>query len=208
MVKLKGPIVSLGASGTIGDVVTASSWKGRSYLKAKSIPKQPDSGLQISARLLMGFLSARWLELSAADQDSWIDFPTKENLPPYNHYLSTNLERWGRLEGVVKNSSQAGGGTNSATSSFIITGGVQHVLLGFTITSINDGWALAWFRNPTAGFTIGRANMVAMQHAEAVATFQTIDSPLAPGTYFYRRGKFTVQGDFAQAGGESSTTVT
>jgi len=50
MSKLRGPLLSLGASGTLGDTVTYASWHGIKYAKSKSIPSNPNSGDQQTQR--------------------------------------------------------------------------------------------------------------------------------------------------------------
>jgi len=50
MAKTTGPLFSLEASGTVGNTVTYSRWKGRSYVRRRVIPLNPFAETQVDAR--------------------------------------------------------------------------------------------------------------------------------------------------------------
>ncbi len=200
--------MSLEASGKIGDSVVLSSWRGRSYMKKLSIPNQPDSGLQISTREMMRFISNVWESVEDIDRISWENFGPEKNLPAFNHYVSVNLERWGRFETPAQNSAQPGGGSLPTVTGWSATGFVNHVVLEINITSENDAWGIGWFRSLISGFTPGRENLKLIQLVQNVGVINVMDTPLAPGVYFYKFMRFATTGRHEVLPFEMTATVT
>lgn len=54
MAKVTGPFMSLTASGTLANTITASIWKGVAYMRTRVIPKNPKSDLQKAVRAIFG----------------------------------------------------------------------------------------------------------------------------------------------------------
>jgi len=71
VVKLKSPLMSLDASGSVGKAITFSKWKGRNYVRKLVIPHNPQSGLQTGMRAWLTWLSKYWAVLSAGDKAVW-----------------------------------------------------------------------------------------------------------------------------------------
>ena len=57
MAKVTGPFMSLTASGTLANTITASIWKGVAYMRTRVIPKNPKSPLQKAVRSILGTLA-------------------------------------------------------------------------------------------------------------------------------------------------------
>lgn len=57
MVKVIGPFHSDDASGTFADTLTASKWKGRSYIRQRVIPSNPNTDNQQTVRSILGTLA-------------------------------------------------------------------------------------------------------------------------------------------------------
>ena len=58
MAKTTGPLFSLEASGTIGNTITYSRWKGRPYVRCRVIPLNPMTADQVKVRNAMRVMSA------------------------------------------------------------------------------------------------------------------------------------------------------
>ena len=71
MAKVKGPLMSLGASGTIGGAVTFASWKGVPTARIKSTPTNPNTAGQQAQRSTFSLAVASWKAQDAADQLTW-----------------------------------------------------------------------------------------------------------------------------------------
>lgn len=96
MVKLKGPSLAQDAGGSLAGAVTFSKWKGRNYLKRKSIPKRIDSPAQARVAESLGWLSSQWTLLNAAFKDTWAPLAAKTRLPPQQAFLQHNCQRFHR----------------------------------------------------------------------------------------------------------------
>lgn len=54
MAKVTGPFMSIDASGTFANILTASKWKGRPYMRQRVDPSNPSTAGQIAVRLILG----------------------------------------------------------------------------------------------------------------------------------------------------------
>lgn len=57
MAKVTGPFMSLDASGTFGNILTASKWKGRPYMRQRVTPSNPNTTGQKDVRSILGTLA-------------------------------------------------------------------------------------------------------------------------------------------------------
>ncbi|RQW06440.1 hypothetical protein EH223_02330 [candidate division KSB1 bacterium] len=71
MAKVKGPLLSLSASGTIGDAMTFGKWKGIPTCRIKSTPTNPNTANQQAQRTTFGNAVASWKAQDQTTQDSW-----------------------------------------------------------------------------------------------------------------------------------------
>ena len=60
MAKLTGPLMSLGASGTIAKTITFGKWKGINTARQRVVPSNPNSAAQQAQRALMATVVAFW----------------------------------------------------------------------------------------------------------------------------------------------------
>lgn len=65
MAKVTGPFMSIDASGTIYNTLTASIWKGRNYIRGWFRPSNPKTANQLAQRTLMKTAVAAWQALEA-----------------------------------------------------------------------------------------------------------------------------------------------
>ncbi len=56
MAKVTGPLMSLDASGTVGNTATFSKWKGRNYVRLRVTPMNPKTNGQAQSRIYLGAL--------------------------------------------------------------------------------------------------------------------------------------------------------
>ena len=94
MVKIKGPMMSMAASGTLADAITFSTWKGRPYVRERVIPANPKSGAQTGRRAMLAFLSQTWSGISEINQATWQELADQLVASKFNAYLSENMESW------------------------------------------------------------------------------------------------------------------
>jgi len=57
MAKVKGPLMSLEASGSVANTITFSTWKGRPYVRQLVTPSNPSTAGQIAIRKVLGSIA-------------------------------------------------------------------------------------------------------------------------------------------------------
>lgn len=95
MTRVTGPLFSLTASGTIGDVITYSNWKGLAYVRTRVIPANPQTAGQTSIRnTLTGGVSA-WQDTAsvpATSKASWDFYASGTGMSGFNRYIKKFIE--------------------------------------------------------------------------------------------------------------------
>lgn len=96
--KLTGPFMSLEASGSFANTITAALWRGRQVVKKKPNPRQPRTVAQRIARARIGHLKAFWRNLTDINdeliQEEWAAFNPDPSISAFNYYIRWNLERY------------------------------------------------------------------------------------------------------------------
>ena len=70
MAKVTGPLMSLDASGTVGNTTTFSKWKGRNYVRLRVTPQNPKTEDQATARTYMGAIGQALSSILTRAKDS------------------------------------------------------------------------------------------------------------------------------------------
>ena len=91
MTKLTGPLLSLGASGTIGDTITYSSWKGIDYARQRVIPANPNTAEQQITRNTFATLREMWKLNGSFGRDPWTLFAQGRKFLNLNAYVGENM---------------------------------------------------------------------------------------------------------------------
>jgi len=211
MVKLFGPALSLEASGKVGNSMVFSTWKGRAYLRKQTIPKNPNSDLQVAFRQMLTYLGNTWPLLPAAARSGYDNLAARDNISNYNAYIKYNQNRW---ENFFPPTIWYPAGETGSVATYVAgqpaaTGGRSHVRIIHTIDgSKNNNIAIAIFRGAT-GFTPALANCRAINRANNFGvTYTWDDNKLQPGTYYYNTQLFTDSGLWGSPLGEISAVVT
>lgn len=209
MAVVKGPLFSIGASGTVGGSIVYSVWKGRPYVRQHAVPANPKSVSQVGVRSMMTFLSQYWVSLTAEQQADWETRAAATNISPFNAFIAYNMTRWG----LYTSPSLADPATEDDDVGTITfdsaVAGVRSITLTTTVTVLDDNWGLIYYRDPTTAFTPSRNNVVHVQPALSAASFTFLDAPLTPGVeQFYRVAAFSEAGLFEELVTELSATPT
>jgi hypothetical protein len=99
MARVKGPLFSMSASGTIGKAIVFSTWKGREYVRRHAVPSNPRSGLQVGIRAVFGFIAQYFASLSTGEISDWEDVAAATSVTPLNAFTSDAVARARRNEG-------------------------------------------------------------------------------------------------------------
>lgn len=95
MTRVTGPMFSLTASGTIGDVITYSSWKGLAYVRSRVIPANPQTAGQVSIRDTLTAGVSTWrddAQVDATSRSSWDYYASGTGMSGFNRYIKSFIE--------------------------------------------------------------------------------------------------------------------
>lgn len=95
MSRVTGPLFSLTASGTIGDVLTYSKWKGLPYVRVRVIPSNPQTAGQTSIRNTLTAGVSIWRDTSqvpTASKTSWDYYASGTGMSGFNRYMKDFIE--------------------------------------------------------------------------------------------------------------------
>lgn len=209
MAVVKAPLLSLGASGTIGGALVFATWKGRAYVRKHAVPSNPRSGGQLSSRAMLQFLSQYWTNLSSVQKADWDTRAAVTNISPFNAFVAYNMQRWATNNRPSKLDPAGLVNTAGVSSAFTATPGLKSVTIGYTVGTLNDNWGVMIFRGLTAAMGVTRAEMVHIIVAESAAGFTWLDVALTTGTpYYYRAYPFSDDGVIGAAEDDITATPT
>lgn len=208
MVRVQAPMMSLEASGSIAGALVFSKWKGRPYVRELVKPANPKSGGQVGIRAMLRFLSQDWQNLSTVKQATWLDRANAKVISTFNAYIGYNVYRWRDFLGPTDSDPEATTDTPPTLGAGSATAGVRSITVSQPITTANDGWAVAFFRSPTTTFASTFDKLRYIGKIVGTAAVNFVDSPLAPGTYYYEMRSFTMDGQMSAGTAEVNAVVT
>ena len=206
MASVKGPLMSMDASGKLANAVVFSKWKGRAYVRGHVVPSNPKSAGQKGVRAMMRFLAVVWDGLSALEKSGWETLAAATGISPFNAFVAYNMDRWTQFTTPIITPGQAAG-TAPTMGALTVTGGVRQITYSQAITTPQNIWGVLFFLNATGTYTPARANCVyaAVYSASPVTA---VLSDIEPGTYYADAIGFTEGGAVTAAVGEAQVTVT
>lgn len=208
MALVTGPLQSFDASGKVANSIVFAKWKGRNYVRQHVIPSNPKSPLQVGVRSMMAFLSRTWAGLGSTEKGSW-EAPANAGIfSPFNAYCRANMDLWGRDLAPFQEYPQDLTTTPVALADLTPTGGVRSCSVSVTVGTNTNSWGIVICRSQSMGFTPSRANAIAVLAAGNGDTVVHLDTPLAPGTYYYRACNFNIDGAIGAYIAEETATVT
>lgn len=92
MAKITAPLLSFGASGTLGKVITFGSWRGVPYARRHVIPANPQSVAQSLTRDIFANMNTRWKTGGPLMRAPWNRFATGQKFVGRNSYMGKNLQ--------------------------------------------------------------------------------------------------------------------
>ncbi len=94
MARVTGPLMSMGASGTIGKALTFGKWKGRAWVREWFTPENPKTPKQVNVRTALTLLIAEWQGEDQATQDKWNVYAEPFNMAGVNKYVSKGMDAY------------------------------------------------------------------------------------------------------------------
>ena len=187
MVRVKAPLFSLEASGTIGGCIVYSKWKGRDYVRRHAIPSNPQSGLQVGVRSVFGWIAQDYTNLSDADISDWEDLAAGDNITPLNAQIRDAVGRARRNLGWRENTTDTGSTTPAAPTGATATAQPHTLVLDWTDPAgdVAD-YCIAIYSSLVTTFTPDISNLVGIV---PVSTETWTHIGLAAGTPVYYRAR-------------------
>lgn len=207
MVKLAGPAMSLDASGSLGNTLVFSKWKGRNYARSKVTPANPKSAGQVGVRSMFRWLSQIWASLTTANKATWDDRAATTTISPFNAFMALNQTRIRNFKPPTKEDPAAEAASTGTVGALTATSGVRQITVSQAITTAGNLWGVAFFRSPTGSFTPSFSNLVHVGTISGTNAVLFVDTPLANGTYYYDTKPITVSGAWGADTGEQTATL-
>ena len=201
MVKVRGPMMSLGASGTLADAVTFSIWKGRPYVRERVVPSNPRTGAQVGRRAMFGFLGQAWDALSSADKASWQDLADELVASTFDAYMKTNMERWHNFLTPTEASPAAEAVAGSDRALTAAAWEENRIKLSSTAADPHDQWGIVYFAKLAGAVTPAVGNAIIVELDDDIAARDTFWTPPSVGTWHFNSMTFSDDGVINAAGG-------
>lgn len=174
MAKITGPLLSLGARGTVAGTATFSAWKGRPYVRQRVIPANPNTAAQQATRSVFRQASDIWKNAGPLFIAPWNRFADGQVVTGRNKMIgdyTRELRGKPDLADMIWSPGAKGG---TPPSSLSLTPGVGEIACLVTTPPPPTGWTLA-----AAVFAILRDGdpaalpSVVMEEAEDTVTFNS-----------------------------------
>jgi hypothetical protein len=186
MVKLKGPLQSFQAAGSLGGALVFAQSKGRHYLKKLTAPAQPRSPVQVANRAFLEFLTHAWTYTATAEKATWIPDAERLNLDPYRAFLKHNIHQLTIDKQPTRAKGYTATGPTGSTSNRTATPRNRTIRLSFDKSYGAYAWILQLTRGTTSDFTPGPTNTVHCFDISQGSHWEWTDGPLPPGPYWYK----------------------
>jgi len=94
MARTKGPLFSLEASGTVGNVITYSQWKGRNYVRRHVVPQNPQTAEQVNVRKAMALCVEYWQTIGGEVQPTFNAFAKSTGMSGFNQFVKRAMKEY------------------------------------------------------------------------------------------------------------------
>lgn len=137
MARTTGPLLSMDASGSVGNALTFAKWKGRNYVRRYAVPSNPQSTGQESIRAGMALYTAIYKNQTANVTSAFQSKADSEKYSVINAYVGTGLNSWKSSILILANGAERGTWTSSGSVS--VTGSAQQRGITWTWTESLTG---------------------------------------------------------------------
>lgn len=208
MVKIKGPLMSLEATGGVDATMIFSTWKGRPYVRTQPKTRDPETGPQKAARAGIIFLSQAWKTIIAGIQISWQPLADEAYTAPFHQYMKYNLLRHRNFLAPTVIYPATLAFPPEPIDTFSATPGTRHITVLISPAAPGAAiWGFYLFRSTSTGFTPAFDNCIAMLPADGLNNVTYMDTQLAPDTYYYDAKPFSIVAAIGPLKGEINATV-
>lgn len=153
MAKTTGGLLSLGARGTIGSVMTFAKWRGRPYVRQRVIPANPNTVAQQTTRNLFSNAHSIWKQMQAVPQAPWDAFAKGKPLTGQNAFIGRFTKDLRGDPDLADMTFSPGSQGGLAPASVVFTPTVGGVDVALTAPTLPLGWSIT--EAQAAGVTDG-----------------------------------------------------
>lgn len=208
MVKVTGPMMSMSASGTLGQTLTFARRGGTAYVRQHVIPHNPKTAPQTGNRAMWRFLSQNWAAIPQVDKDTWAALAASKSGQNFNAYMAKNQTDWKQFLTPEQTYPRSSTGTPGTVTLNQTQGSVGQTNGILQLSVAADNWGAVIHRSATPAFTPSVSNCVLVILANAASVFSWVDTPVAAGTWHYQIALFTDEGIKDSYQAETTATVT
>jgi len=195
---------SLDASGTLGDAVTFSKWKGRPYVRERVIPSNPKSGAQVGRRAMFKFLTQQWNGLSALNKATYQDLADQLVASPFNAFISYNMGLWHNFLTPSQDVATAKAGNGSDNALTAAAWEENRIKLTIAGSALAQAWGIIVFASLTGTFTPSVGNAIIVEADLTIASHTLFWTPPSVTTWYLDTVTFSVDGVQETEGGEQT----
>lgn len=197
MVRVKAPFGGLAATGKLAGILGFSEQRGGTTVGKKRNPKQPRTPAQLATRIYMKWLSNQWSTFNIAEKDSWTPPGIDAGVPPYNAFISHNINRFKHLPGIQYWVAEHPCYPSIAYPTTLLTdaadfaspailNGAGKFRIRYTLSPLNDNWLMAVHQISAAHPEAIYQNLIAIWTATAGGVQDYWVDPAPIGAYTIR----------------------
>lgn len=91
MAKAKTPLLSMGASGSVGKSMTLGKWRGVNYVRQHVVPANPNTSAQQAVRNIFRWIGEYWAYAPVEARTPWIAYARGKSLTDRNAQIKFNM---------------------------------------------------------------------------------------------------------------------
>lgn len=185
MVRVKAPLFSFSASGTLAKSAVFANWRGRDYVRRHAIPANPNSSAQQAVRALFKFITQDYSHLTAADISDWKTLALSQNITALNAQVRDASDLLMRGLGWRENTTDTDPAAVDAPINCAAAAQSRSLQLSWQDPALNaPDYCYAVYSSTETGFTPGPGNLIA---AVKSTTHTYLHRSLTSGSPYYYR---------------------
>lgn len=201
MARTTGPLLSMDASGSVGNSITFAKWKGRNYVRRYAIPANPRSTAQVSIRAAMQMYTSLYKANESEVIAAYDAIAQSLKISPFNAYTRAGLKAWKSSVLVFPDASEVAIGANSAN--FGIIGVAEPRGITWSWSESVTGTPIAWLLCVREAADPGYATQYAVFGSATASSY--MQTGLKPATDYW--AKVTAMLDNGTVVSYNSTTA-
>lgn len=142
MGKVTAPLLSFGASGSLGKSIVFSRWRGIPYARRHVIPANPDTVDQQETRNTFAWLNNVWRYMPSIVQEGWNAYAQGQPLTGRNGLIKLNLSDLRSETDLTNFIFSPSARSGPVAASMVITPGNDQLAVAGTAGTLPAGWTI------------------------------------------------------------------